>query len=106
MSDKKVFCKKCEHIHHLSLVGVFGTPYEPNDSDVDCDYPDNLKDTSDWYNSRQRNILKPSEINKDNDCLWFSPKTTKTKQPIPFKQMTRIDGLKVFLGLEKRVIHP
>lgn len=53
--NKKVYCSECSYF----------------DGNEDCFHPKNLEIVSTWEKEMRINILKPCEINKNNDCKYF-----------------------------------
>ena len=59
---EKVFCINCKHSEAESEALAWSG----------CVHPDNLKDN--WYKPKGTQNLKPSHLNRGNDCGWYEEK--------------------------------
>jgi len=60
---KKIFCKFCKH-HGGVMNGVVSQ---------ECYHPGNLTDS--WFDEKHDTITWAKDINENNDCNWFEPRT-------------------------------
>jgi len=74
-----VYCQQCKHIRRDETITT-GTPPPGEPLDAYCDHEKNVisKSFDTWFQNVKdvKHKREPSEINKNNDCVWHEPTNT------------------------------